>query len=119
MNKVVKTAIMMVAAVVLGGVLAGLYIWLTTSSDEKGKSYEFPDDFKIGAASASYQIEGGWNLDGKSPSIWDTLVHTRPELITDRSNADVGADSYHLYKEDVKALKNAGVREVIEFIRQR
>jgi beta-glucosidase/6-phospho-beta-glucosidase/beta-galactosidase len=55
-------------------------------------------------------VSGAWNLDGKSPSIWDTLVHTQPELITDRSNADVGADSYHFYKEDVKAIKNAGVK---------
>lgn len=53
---------------------------------------------------------GGWNLDGKSPSIWDTLVHNHPNFIVDQSNADVGADSYHFYKEDVKAIKNAGVK---------
>lgn len=31
----------------------------------------FPKDFLWGAASAAAQVEGAWNADGKSPSIWD------------------------------------------------
>ncbi|GAB0086592.1 hypothetical protein DMENIID0001_006860 [Sergentomyia squamirostris] len=69
----------------------------------------FPQGFKFGVATASYQIEGGWNDDGKGPSIWDTVTHQHPELIKDRSSADVGPDSYHLYREDVKILKELGV----------
>lgn len=67
---------------------------------------EFPADFKFGAASASYQVEGGWNVDGRGPSIWDNFTHTYPERIADRSNGDDAALSYFLYKEDVAALKN-------------
>lgn len=69
----------------------------------------FPDDFIFGCSSASYQVEGAWNADGKGENIWDRLTHSQPEAIYDRSNGDVAANSYNLYKEDVKALKQAGV----------
>lgn len=32
---------------------------------------KFSDDFLWGAATASAQIEGGWNENGRTPSIWD------------------------------------------------
>lgn len=69
----------------------------------------FPDDFAFGAATAAFQIEGAWNEDGKGPSIWDQLTHFNPEKIADRSNADVGPNSYHLYEADINALKETGV----------
>lgn len=69
----------------------------------------FPPDFSFGASTAAYQIEGGWEENGKGPSIWDTLVHDHPELVADRSTADVGPDSYHFYKSDLQALKQVGV----------
>jgi beta-glucosidase/6-phospho-beta-glucosidase/beta-galactosidase len=49
---------------------------------------------------------------GKGASIWDTYVHTRP-FIVDGSTGDIAADSYHLYKQDVKALKELGVRAIL------
>lgn len=69
----------------------------------------FPDYFKFGSASAAYQIEGAWNLDGRSPSIWDTYVHENPHLIENGSTGDITSDSYNFYKKDVAALKSVGV----------
>ena len=38
------------------------------------KFNDFPSDFLWGAASAAYQVEGGWNADGKGPSVWDLFT---------------------------------------------
>lgn len=74
---------------------------------------EFPVDFMFGCSSAAYQVEGAWKTDGKGENIWDRLTHYQPEVIYDRSNGDVAADSYNLYKEDVQALKRIGVSSVM------
>ena len=70
---------------------------------------EFPKDFLWGTATASYQVEGAVNEDGRGPSIWDTFSHT-PGKTVDNATGDVADDHYHRYKEDVQLMKNLGVK---------
>src|SRR5580700_2947676 len=68
----------------------------------------FPPDFLWACATAAYQIEGAVSEDGRKPSVWDTFSHT-PGKTFQGQTGDVADNSYHLYKEDVKLLKNLGV----------
>jgi len=70
---------------------------------------DFPKDFVWGTATASYQIEGAYQEDGRGLSIWDTFSHT-PGKVFNNDNGDVACDSYHRYEEDVALLKKLGVK---------
>jgi len=68
----------------------------------------FPDNFIWGAATASYQIEGAWNKDGKKMSIWDSFSHT-PGNVKNADKGDVACDHYHRFEEDVEIMKQLGL----------
>jgi len=89
----------------------------------------FPEGLIWGAATAAYQIEGGWNengelssiyvilnnfyrvlnLKGKGENIWDVMTHAHDGGIFDNSTGDVAADSYNRYLDDIACLKETGV----------
>ncbi len=64
----------------------------------------FPDGFLWGMATASYQVEGAWNEDGKSESLWDRFSHTQGK-VKGGATGDIACDQYHLYPEDIAILK--------------
>jgi len=66
---------------------------------------QFPQGFLWGTATASYQIEGAANEDGRGKSIWDTFSHT-PGKIINNDNGDIACDFYHKYKEDIQLIKS-------------
>ncbi len=69
----------------------------------------FPPSFTWGAATASYQIEGGWNEDGKGESVWDRFSHT-PGKVFNGDTGDVACDHYHRWREDVELMKSLGLK---------
>lgn len=68
----------------------------------------FPPGFVLGAATASYRIEGAVREDGRGPSIWDTYRHT-PGLVEGGDTGDVACDHDHRSPEDVALLRDLDV----------
>jgi beta-glucosidase len=69
---------------------------------------KFKNDFIFGTATAAYQIEGGFNEGGRTPSIWDTFSKTEGNVFMG-ATGDIACDHYHRFKEDVGLLKEIGV----------
>ena len=69
---------------------------------------KFPKEFKWGAASASYQTEGGAFEDGKGLSIWDTFSHVKGHIAGDFTG-DTACDTYHRLEEDLDLLQQLGI----------
>lgn len=66
-------------------------------------------DFVWGTATASFQIEGAWNEDGKGVSIWDSFCRV-PAKILEGHTGDIACDHYHRFREDVRLMKELGMR---------
>uniref|UniRef100_A0A672IFB0 Lactase n=1 Tax=Salarias fasciatus TaxID=181472 RepID=A0A672IFB0_SALFA len=69
----------------------------------------FPDDFGWGVSSSAYQIEGGWNADGKGPSVWDTFTNASDSGIPEDATGQVACDSYNRFNEDLYMLRGLRV----------
>jgi len=69
----------------------------------------FPKNFLWGTATASFQIEGAWDEDGKTPSVWDEFCE-QPGVIKDHSNGKTACDHYHRFREDVALMAERGIK---------
>lgn len=72
-------------------------------------NFNFTSDFVWGVASSAYQIEGGWNCEGKGPSIWDTFCH-QDSTISNGQTGDISCNHYEHYLEDIKLMHSLGIR---------
>ena len=70
-----------------------------------------PENFLWGGAVAAHQLEGGWNADGRGPSVSDVMTGGANGVARRITDGIVpgefypnheGIDFYHTYKEDVK-----------------
>lgn len=68
-----------------------------------------PRDFVWGVSTASYQIEGATQEDGRGPSVWDTYCKV-PGHIANGDTGDVACDHYHRYAEDIALMHRLGIQ---------
>ena len=80
---------------------------------------KLPKDFLWGGALAAHQFEGGWDQDGKGPSVIDVMTAGgpgQPREITETIEEDKfypndeAIDFYNRYKEDVKLFAEMGLK---------
>lgn len=74
----------------------------TITNDDSLKG-ALPADFLYGAASASYQIEGCTDADGRSDCVWDEVLRNAPDNGSDACN------SYKQWRDDVQLIKDYGL----------
>ena len=67
---------------------------------------DVPADFLWGASTSAYQVEGGWDVDGKGPSVIDVRTHF-PAGTTDYK---VASDHYYRFEADVELFAELGLK---------
>lgn len=66
-----------------------------------------PAGFKIGAATAAFQIEGAAREGGRTDSIWDAFCRV-PGAVANGDDGDVACDHYHRMPADVQLISELG-----------
>ncbi len=69
----------------------------------------FKRDFVWGSATSAYQIEGAYNEDGRGLSVWDVFSHEEGRIFANH-NGDTACDHYHRFRDDVKLMKEIGIK---------
>lgn len=71
-------------------------------------AFQLPPGFLLGAATSAYQIEGGWDADGKGLSIWDQFTRL-PGRIHRGHTGDTAADTYRDFRGDIALMRQLGL----------
>lgn len=67
----------------------------------------FPEHFLWGASSSAFQIEGGWDEDGKGMSVAD---YNSFKHFDKQADSKVASDFYHHWREDIALMKELGMK---------
>ena len=70
-------------------------------------AFTFPKDFWWGASSSAFQIEGGWNEDGKGMSVADFNSFKKSDV---QADSKVASDFYHRWQEDIALMRELGLK---------
>src|SRR5512139_3053755 len=87
---------------------SGVRLATGSLTDHEAAIRRLPADFRWGAATSAYQIEGAVAEDGRSPSIWDTFCRV-PGAIDGGDVGDVACDHYHRMPQDVAVMAALGL----------
>jgi beta-glucosidase len=80
----------------------------STSATGAASSAAPPRPFRWGAATSAFQVEGATTEDSRGTSIWDTFTRS-PGKIRNGDNADVSADHYHRWAQDLDLARDLGL----------
>ena len=69
----------------------------------------YTEHFKWGAATAAFQIEGGWDADGKGPGLWDGAYLPEGKVRSGHTG-NVACDHYHLWRQDVALMRDLALQ---------
>ena len=69
---------------------------------------KFASPFVWGAATASYQIEGATELDGRGRCVWDEFA-LQPGKVLNNDDGRRACDHYNLYPQDIALMKEIGL----------
>jgi beta-glucosidase len=70
----------------------------------EGPGLRFPADFRWGAATSSYQVEGAVAADGRGESIWDRFC-TVPGAVERGDTGEHACDHYRRFTEDADLMR--------------
>ena len=70
---------------------------------------KFPENFIWGTSTASYQIEGAADEDGRGMSVWDEACR-HGSIVRNGDTGDYACDHYHHWQEDIGLMREIGVR---------
>jgi beta-glucosidase len=79
-----------------------------TTTSEADLIARLPAGFRWGVATSAYQIEGAVDVDGRTPSIWDTFCRV-PGAVHNGDNGDVACEHYTRMPSDVALIKDLGM----------